>query len=63
MVINAELFADLQDVGHFNGSHDHQGLPRFCFSDVTQKDLDECVTMEQSQDSHFENSLMSRRSA
>ncbi|XP_062851516.1 uncharacterized protein LOC134314752 [Trichomycterus rosablanca] len=40
-----ELFADLRDAGYFNGSHEHQCLLRFCFSDVIQKDLDECVTL------------------
>ncbi|XP_036389895.1 uncharacterized protein LOC118781114 isoform X2 [Megalops cyprinoides] len=38
-----ELFADLRDSGHFNGSHVHQCLLRFCYGDVIQKDLDECV--------------------
>ncbi|XP_076850597.1 uncharacterized protein LOC143500366 [Brachyhypopomus gauderio] len=40
-----ELFADLRDAGHFSGSHEHQCLLRFCFGDVVQKDLDECVTL------------------
>ncbi|KAL6486342.1 hypothetical protein MHYP_G00057340 [Metynnis hypsauchen] len=40
-----ELFADLQDAGHFNGSREHQSLVRFCFRDVLQKDLDECVSL------------------
>ncbi|XP_049333540.1 uncharacterized protein LOC111189804 isoform X1 [Astyanax mexicanus] len=40
-----ELFADLRDAGHFNGSHEHQCLVRFCFTEVLQKDLDECVTL------------------
>ncbi|KAK1893137.1 putative transcriptional regulatory protein [Dissostichus eleginoides] len=39
-----ELFADLRDAGYFNRSHEHQCLLRFCFVDVIQKDLDECVT-------------------
>ncbi|XP_029702524.1 G1/S-specific cyclin-E1-like isoform X1 [Takifugu rubripes] len=38
-----ELFADLRDAGYFNGSHEHQRLLRYCFGDVIQKDLDECV--------------------
>ncbi|KAF3845993.1 hypothetical protein F7725_003071 [Dissostichus mawsoni] len=40
-----ELFADLRDAGYFNGSHEHQCLLRFCFIDVIQKDLDECVRL------------------
>ncbi|KAL3968992.1 hypothetical protein ACER0C_002821 [Sarotherodon galilaeus] len=40
-----ELFADLRDAGHFNGSHEHQCLLRFCFTDIVQKDLDECVKL------------------
>ncbi|XP_039623028.1 uncharacterized protein LOC120537856 [Polypterus senegalus] len=40
-----ELFADLRDAGHFNGSREHQCLLRFCFKDVIQKDLDECMTL------------------
>lgn len=40
-----ELFADLRDAGHFNGSHEHQCLLRFCFTVIVQKDLDECVKL------------------
>ncbi|XP_049894755.1 uncharacterized protein LOC126386440 [Epinephelus moara] len=40
-----ELFADPRDVGYFNGSHKHQRLLRYCFGDVIQKDLDECVRL------------------
>lgn len=40
-----ELFADLRDAGYFNGSHEHQCLLRYCFGDVIQKDLDECVRL------------------
>ncbi|KAJ8002150.1 hypothetical protein DPEC_G00176830 [Dallia pectoralis] len=40
-----ELFADLRDAGYFNGSHEHQCLLRYCFGDVVQKDLDECVRL------------------
>ncbi|KAL2098347.1 hypothetical protein ACEWY4_007554 [Coilia grayii] len=40
-----ELFSDLTDAGHFNGSHEHQCLLRFCFGDIVQKDLDECVRL------------------
>ncbi|KAI3364868.1 hypothetical protein L3Q82_001053 [Scortum barcoo] len=55
-----ELFADLRDAGYFNGSHEHQCLLRYCFGDVIQKDLDECVRLEQSQDLPLQNSIMSR---
>ncbi|KAI9541732.1 hypothetical protein NQZ68_027096 [Dissostichus eleginoides] len=37
--------ADLRDTGYFNGSQEHQCLLRFCFVDVIQKDLDECVRL------------------
>ncbi|XP_034082049.1 uncharacterized protein LOC117552581 [Gymnodraco acuticeps] len=37
------LFADLRDHGHFNGTHEHQCLLRFCFMTVLQADLVECV--------------------
>ncbi|RXN14686.1 hypothetical protein ROHU_008959 [Labeo rohita] len=40
-----ELFADLREAGYFNGSHEHQCLLRYCFGDVIQKDLDECVRL------------------
>ena len=40
-----ELFADLRDAGYFNGSHEHQCLLRFCYGDVLQKDLVECVRL------------------
>ncbi|XP_076602297.1 uncharacterized protein LOC143330033 [Chaetodon auriga] len=40
-----ELFADLRDAGYFNGSHEHQCLLRYCFGDVIQRDLDECVRL------------------
>ncbi|KAI9527800.1 hypothetical protein NQZ68_027893 [Dissostichus eleginoides] len=38
-----DLFADLRDLGHFNGTHEHQCLLRFCFMTVLQADLVECV--------------------
>ncbi|XP_039626079.1 uncharacterized protein LOC120539766 [Polypterus senegalus] len=37
-----DLFEDLKDLGHFNGSHEHKCLLRFCFTDILQKDLEEC---------------------
>ncbi|XP_034047720.1 uncharacterized protein LOC117529127 [Thalassophryne amazonica] len=40
-----ELFADLRDAGYFNRSHEHQCLLRYCFGNVIQKDLDECVRL------------------
>ncbi|CAL8359289.1 unnamed protein product [Arctogadus glacialis] len=40
-----ELFADLRDAGHFNGSQEHQRLLRYCFGEVIQRDLDECVRL------------------
>uniref|UniRef100_A0A3P9JDE3 Integrase core domain-containing protein n=1 Tax=Oryzias latipes TaxID=8090 RepID=A0A3P9JDE3_ORYLA len=40
-----ELFADLRDAGHVNGSQEHQRLLRYSFGDVVQKDLDECVKL------------------
>ncbi|KAK5619159.1 hypothetical protein CRENBAI_024064 [Crenichthys baileyi] len=36
---------DLRDAGYFNGSHEHQCLLRYCFADVIQRDLDECVRL------------------
>ncbi|KAF3850691.1 hypothetical protein F7725_012463 [Dissostichus mawsoni] len=32
-----DLFADLRDHGHFNGTHEHQCLLRFCFMTVLQQ--------------------------
>ncbi|TWW53387.1 hypothetical protein D4764_0288970 [Takifugu flavidus] len=59
-----ELFADLRDAGYFNGSHEHQRLLRYCFGDVVQKDLDECVGFWNSHRIRpSKNSIMSRRSA
>ncbi|XP_030579512.1 uncharacterized protein LOC115787648 [Archocentrus centrarchus] len=40
-----ELFADLREAGYLNGSHEHQCLLRYCFGDVIQRDLDECMRL------------------
>lgn len=40
-----DLFGDLQDAGHFNGSHELHCLLRFSFNNVLQKDLDECTEL------------------
>ncbi|XP_055025013.2 uncharacterized protein [Misgurnus anguillicaudatus] len=40
-----ELFADLRDLGHFSGSHEDQCVLRYCFNEVIQRDLDECVEL------------------
>ncbi|XP_049919274.1 uncharacterized protein LOC126401808 [Epinephelus moara] len=40
-----DLFGDLRDSGIFNGSHEHQCLLRFSFSNVLQQDLDECMDL------------------
>ncbi|XDV29436.1 hypothetical protein PO909_032566 [Leuciscus waleckii] len=40
-----ELFGDLRNEGHFNGSNRHQFLLQFCFQNVLQADLDECVEL------------------
>ncbi|XP_061669985.1 uncharacterized protein LOC133497816 isoform X1 [Syngnathoides biaculeatus] len=40
-----ELFADLQEAGYFNGNHEHQCQLRYCFHDLIQEDLNECVRL------------------
>ncbi|KAL7374928.1 hypothetical protein ABVT39_009216 [Epinephelus coioides] len=40
-----DLFGDLRDSGLFSGSHEHQCLLRFSFSNVLQQDLDECMDL------------------
>ncbi|GAA6098901.1 uncharacterized protein LOC125145715 [Tachysurus ichikawai] len=40
-----ELFGDLRNEGHFNGSIEHQCLLQFCFQNVLQEDLDEFVEL------------------
>ncbi|XP_029991327.1 uncharacterized protein LOC115420206 [Sphaeramia orbicularis] len=37
-----QLFGDMQTQGHFNGSHEHQCLMRFCFGALIQVELQEC---------------------
>lgn len=39
------LFGDLRNDGHFNGSNEHQCLLQFCFQHILQADLDECVEL------------------
>ncbi|KAI7809774.1 hypothetical protein IRJ41_016386, partial [Triplophysa rosa] len=40
-----DLFGDLRNEGHFNGSNEHQCLLQFCFQNILQADLDECVEL------------------
>lgn len=40
-----DLFGDLRNEGHFNGSNEHQSLLEFCFQKILQAELDECVAL------------------